>query len=131
MLKAVLIAVSVMSASAFADEYFHTPSGNIYCQGANDGVTCYIMDKTNTAIVSRPNDCDLDWGNLFYLEAPRGRAELVCHGDALDLADTKKLAYGKTIKGKGWQCTSQKTGLTCKNSQGHGFTLSRKKQTLF
>ena len=49
MLKAILIAVSMMGMSAFAgDVFFKSPSGNILCQGSDDGVECLIINKTNT-----------------------------------------------------------------------------------
>jgi len=41
------------------------------------------------------------------------------------------LPYGKTIRGKGWQCTSQTDGMRCQNRSKHGFWLNRTRQTLF
>ena len=131
MLKAILIAVSMMGMSAFAgDVFFKSPSGNILCQGSDDGVECLIINKTNTAILPKPKDCDLDWGGLFGV-SNRGRAYLSCYSDAFDAPDMKVLNYGKSIRGEGWQCISQRTGMTCKNQQGHGFNLRRSQQTLF
>ena len=46
-------------------------------------------------------------------------------------AGSPTLAYGKTIRGRGWQCTSHQDGMLCKNRSGHGFKLSRKLQQLF
>ncbi|WP_346962721.1 DUF6636 domain-containing protein [Eikenella corrodens] len=35
------------------------------------------------------------------------------------------------MRGNGWQCTSQTTGITCSNSRGHGFEISSSRQRLF
>lgn len=130
MLKAVLIVVSMVGMGAFADDMFKSPSNNILCHGDDEGVECRIVNKTNKSTLSKPKDCELDWGDGFGV-SKTGRAYLTCYGDAFVATDMSVLAYGKTIKGNGWQCTSAKTGMTCKNSQGHGFTLRRNKQTLF
>jgi hypothetical protein len=37
------------------------------------------------------------------------------------------LGYGKAWKGGGLRCVSAFTGLTCKNKNGHGFYLSRRR----
>ena len=130
MFKVILLAMSLVGVSAFAGDMFKSPSGNILCYGDDDSVECRIVNKTNKTTLSKPKDCELDWGDGFGV-SKTGRAYLTCYGDALSAFEMSVLAYGKTIKGKGWQCTSAKTGMTCKNSQGHGFTLRRNKQTLF
>ena len=129
---ALMCVLAVCTSSAFAD--FQSPSGNIIC-GDIDGsseLTCYLHEKDNRKPARpKPKDCDVEWGNMFSVGV-RGHASLDCYIDyPFDTENVQTLPYGSTIKGKGWQCTSQKTGMTCKNSQGHGFTLSRKKQTLF
>ena len=134
MMPKVLLSLSLalMSAAALADEIgFRSPTGNILCLGDDEGVECYIKNVskiTNTKF----EGCQMDWGQLFYLESV-GRASLVCHGDVPieESASMRVLPYGKSIKGYGWTCTSQKTGMRCVNRAGRGFGLSRAKQTIF
>lgn len=112
---------------------FKSPSGNIICAG--DGyevgtVTCDIIDKnSNKPIRPVARDCDGDWGNRFYVD--HRKAGLACAYDVPYGQAPSVLAYGKSISGKGWTCTSQTTGMTCKNSAGRGFSLSRASQKLF
>lgn len=111
---------------------FKSPSGNIVCAG--DGyevgtVTCDIIEKnSNKPIRSVARDCDGDWGNRFYVD--HRKAGLACAYD-VPYEQPRVLAYGKSISGKGWTCTSQSTGMTCKNSSGRGFSLNRSSQRLF
>jgi hypothetical protein len=56
---------------------------------------------------------------------------LVCHGDTVDDPEAEVLDYGSTLTFGGITCTSAKAGMTCQNAAGHGFTLSRKLQSLF
>jgi hypothetical protein len=41
------------------------------------------------------------------------------------------LEYGSYISLGGITCVSERTGMTCTNLDGHGFTLSRARQSLF
>jgi hypothetical protein len=41
------------------------------------------------------------------------------------------LAYGTTWSGGGLRCASAETGLTCRNTSGHGFFLSRERWRSF
>ena len=43
----------------------------------------------------------------------------------------KVLAYGRRYRRRGFVGRSRRTGLTCRNLAGHGFTLSRERQRLF
>lgn len=127
---ALMFVLAMCTSGAFAD--FQSPSGNIIC-GDIDGsmLICDVQKRDNKKPARpRPHDCAGNWGDRFVIEA-RGKAQMECAFDYPFDENVQTLPYGSTIKGKGWQCTSQKTGMTCKNSQGHGFTLSRKKQTLF
>lgn len=115
---------------------FRTPSDNIHCLFITDGgqssVECDLRSRSNTRpVLPYPADCDLEWGDRFAVGA-KGKPGLVCHGDTLYSPGSPVLAYGKSMSWKsGIACTSEKSGLTCKNRQGHGFSLSRSKQRLF
>lgn len=105
---------------------FRTPSSNIGCVGetvrAGNVVRCDIA-RRDWSPPRRPAGCRLDWGQGLALERT-GRARFVCAGDTA-LNRGRAIAYGARITIGGIVCTSRRTGLTCVNVQGHGFTLSR------
>lgn len=105
---------------------FRTPSSNIGCVGetarADNLVRCDIA-KRDWSPPRRPAGCTLDWGQGLTLERT-GRARFVCAGDTA-LNRGRVVAYGTRITIGGIVCTSRRSGLTCVNVQGHGFTLSR------
>ena len=112
--------------------YFKTPSGNIHCAWYDvDGpeVRCDIRDFTPS--LTRPADCDLDWGFAFAIGAKSDRGAALCAGDTVVSPEATVLNYGKIFNQGGLSCASETRGLTCKNNKGHGFLLSRAKQRLF
>jgi hypothetical protein len=116
-------------------ELFRTPSDNIHClfidEGGDIAVECELRQRAEgDPARPRPADCELDWGSRFALAA-RGEAGLVCHGDTLLSPGSPILAYGETRAHTGITCHSEKSGLTCRNLDGHGFRLARAKQELF
>lgn len=142
LLLTVLLALPAV-ASANKSIYFTSPSGNIFCLGdsrleyGNDGwwgVTCEIRDYQENIQPprKRPSDeeCPVDWGGSFSLE-PTGRTVVDCRGDTDRTTNAPVLAYGRTMRGKGWQCTSRQDGMLCQNRSGHGFHISRSRQRLF
>lgn len=112
---------------------FQTPSGNIHCMiyafDSNWEIRCDILQTTNPPPV-RPANCDLDWGNAFYM-TPTSRATRICHGDTVANPYHPKLAYGQTLSYQGFSCVSRTTGLRCTNKNGRGFELSRTRQIIF
>ncbi|MDO4897263.1 MAG: hypothetical protein Q3971_07860 [Moraxella sp.] len=129
-LSALLLGAGTAHATAFK-----SPTGNIVCVGDTSvvgGVECHIKSVSRYT-TTKPKDCDLDWGHTFFV-GRTGRSEVSCHGDvppSLDASGHRTLAYGKTIRGNGWSCTSAKSGMTCKNQSGHGFKLSKANQRVF
>lgn len=138
MKKSVLLALTLpmlgLSSVVYAD--FQSPSGNIVCSTSaslnpEGGVTCFIGDMTNSKpALPRRKDCDFDWGQMFAVDKT-GKAYMLCYSDYPFDPNPTILHYGQTLKGKTYQCTSQATGMTCKNNSGHGFTLSKNSQKLF
>jgi hypothetical protein len=135
-LMAIAIGVSFYTfgvSKAIADKtiYFQVPSGNINCGTiGSDGLDCEI--GTNTAkLPAKPKDCNLEWGSRFRMLS-RGKAQRACYIDTLG-TDPKRqvLGNGKTWRGQGFTCISKPTGLTCKNKDGRGWSLSKNKQQLF
>jgi hypothetical protein len=122
------------AAAALADlQRFISPSRNIGCFGDRTEVRCDIR-VTHGTPPKRPKSCDQEWGDAYRLR-PTGKAKGVCHGDTALPAPGEKarvLEYGTSIHlGKRMTCTSRRTGLTCRNTAGHGFTLSRERILLF
>lgn len=110
---------------------FHAPSGNIGCMAVNDGgrweLRCDIGEKEWSGPAAR--DCELDSGDSMGMNAA-GRPYAVCHGDTV-LGQGAALAYGATWRAGPFTCTSQRTGVTCRNRAQHGFTLSRGSYRVF
>lgn len=132
---AALAVVFATPAAAMDLESFRTPSDNIHCMFIRDEgaslVECELRTQTNAKpALPRPADCDLDWGSRFALDA-KGKAGMACHGDTLVSPDAPVLDYGRSLGWDGITCSSEQTGLTCKNRRGRGFTLSRASQSLF
>ena len=129
-----LIALLLLPAGAqAASPGFQTPSGNIPCAYRSfDGdrsLRCDIGRITNQA-APRPRSCGNDWGRYFGL-TPRGKGRGLCVSDTAMDPNFKKLAHGSTWKRGPFTCRSRTTHLRCTNTRGHGFQLSRSKQTLF
>jgi len=127
--------VAAMASSAAAEEaYFRTPSGNIFCGYMDyDGlpsVRCDISEYT-PSFAKRPADCDLDWGGAFEVAEDGRRGAVLCHGDTVMSPDARVLPYGKSFMRNGITCVSQTKGLTCENSAGHGFFVSKATQRVF
>lgn len=112
---------------------FISPSRNIGCYGDNTSVRCDIR-TTSATPPKKPPNCRLDWGSAYEVNR-RGRGHGLCVGDTALPAPNERapvLRYGHTIRlGNGLKCTSRRTGLTCRNAGGHGFTLSRAVIRLF
>lgn len=118
-----------------ADElvYFHTPSGNITCLislGEYAEARCDMKHLT-PSFTTAPTDCALAWGKSFSIAADDSIGQIPCVGDAVIAPAGVALGDGETISLWMFTCTSQKSGITCTNGSGHGFALSKAKQTLF
>jgi hypothetical protein len=112
---------------------FQAPSGNIHCilhSGPDRvGARCDILEAT-LSFPRRPAWCDLDWGHAFEITA-NGIAEPICHGDTVMDRRSQVLPYGAVLGLGGISCRSERTGMTCTNRQGRGFTLARAGQRVF
>ncbi|NPD15838.1 hypothetical protein HOY34_11575 [Xinfangfangia sp. D13-10-4-6] len=139
-LAAALAAAPLFATSARADDsdFFLSPTGNIHClyddgdygdQKQSPWLRCDMVQATQT-YTTPPEGCDLDWGTSFYV-GDTGRAGLTCHGDTIQNPNGRVLPYGESITFDTIRCKSERSGVTCRNLDGHGFTLSRAKQKLF
>jgi hypothetical protein len=134
-LLAMLVAAQAR-ATAPGGGYFETPSRNISCfyeYGAHIAeplIECGIRSGLEPAPPRGGAACrELDYvGNRLSLAATGRARPIACAGDAGPFAApgaTRVLAYGSVWRGGGLSCSSEVTGLTCRNTAGHGFFLSR------
>lgn len=130
-----ILAGLVLASPAVADDYlgFQSPTGNIHCaMYVFDGsaeARCDLRDYV-PSYTKRPAGCDLDWGMAFAVGAS-GRGVLACVGDTVRDPDHVVLPYGEAVSLGGISCVSAKTGMTCTNAEGHGFSVAKGKQKLF
>ena len=129
------VALCLFASPALADDllFFHSPSGNIQCMIATGewaSARCDMGDIV-PSYTTPPPDCELDWGSSFAIGPADQKGQLACVGDTVATPDGVVLEYGKTISLGGFTCRSEKSGMTCANPSGHGFTLSKAKQKLF
>jgi hypothetical protein len=125
----------LLATPALADDlvFFHAPSKNIFCMIATGDYAearCDIMELT-TKIPPPPADCDLDYGHAFSIGVQEVKGARVCAGDTVADPSGMTLNYGEHIDLGGFRCLSEKTGMTCMNPAGHGFTIAKAKQSLF
>jgi hypothetical protein len=132
-LAAILSLLLVPAAASAGISGFKTPKRSISCAYiAFDDVRtlrCDITGMTN-APTPKPKSCDFDWGSYFGMD-PTGRSRRLCVSDTPQDPRFPTLAYGRTWKRGGFTCRSRTTGVRCTNRSGHGFVISRAKQTLF
>jgi hypothetical protein len=129
----ILLVLCAAPAMAQDSPYFQSPTGNIVCGvdrwEGETWVRCDMRDLVQS-YTSPPLGCDLDWGTSFTV-GETGKGMLTCHGDTLLSPNEPILRYGDAMALGGVSCVSAKTGMTCTNADGHGFTIAKAKQKLF
>jgi hypothetical protein len=122
---------------ATASVFFRGHGGNVVCgafsvSGAPTLIECGTVDQLNPAppqpTAKRCGGLDFA-GNRIRLQASSGPFGF-CTGDAGVLAridSAPRLAYGTTRQSGPFKCTSTVAWLTCTNSSGRGFAISRKR----
>lgn len=133
-MKSVLVLTLLCASPALAQDFvtFQSPTGNIGCfimTGEETMARCDIADYT-PSFVNDQGLCELDYGNAFAV-GQYGRGGVACVGDTALLEDAEVLEYGEEISIGGITCWSEKTGMTCANNNGHGFSVSKRKQEVF
>ena len=106
-------------------ETFRMPSGNIAC-GYITGVgpvtlRCDILSGLKPEPRGR---CQNDWTGLSM---GRGTARPTCAGDTVYDRRARVLKYGSVWKRGPFTCVSLLIGLSCVNTTGHGFFLSKER----
>ncbi len=109
---------------------FHSPSGNIRClllAGSPANLLCNIGQAVYTKQLQ--DQCmaraSLDWHGFMLPAARKGTPE--CSGGILYTQRPVyvNLPYGTSWRRGGFTCDSRRTGVTCRNSHGHGLFLAR------
>lgn len=131
----VLAAAGLMvgSASAVALVPFATPSRNIGCIGDRTEVRCDIR-VTEGKPPKKPRSCRFDWGSAYVITPKAGRGRGLCASDTTLPSPGQRIRivdYGERIVFGPLVCVSRTTGLTCRNTNAHGFELSRQRIRLF
>jgi len=135
-LRSVLqICLMLAPGPAFADEYFgfQSPTGNIHCSIHDyQGVTTARCDLAELvpSHTKPPQNCELDWGATFAVDE-RGLGYLGCVGDTVRDRSNPVLGYGQAVSLGGISCVSARTGMTCTNAGGHGFSVAKARQRLY
>lgn len=133
----ILVGLSV-AAPAAADVFtFATPSGNIECSvGIGEGpsdIICTIYNREGPPALPKPATCTGIWGHDFMMRSI-GRVEMTCRDRPLGQpGGAQGIAHYGEQSGfdPALVCLSTERGLECRNSEGHGFFLSRARQSVF
>ena len=93
-----ILFASVGLSSAWAQEGFRSPTGNIHCQfSAVDGdatIRCDLRQVSNRSF-PRPRNCDLEFGQAFEISARAARGTPLCYGDTAQDDRLPVLPYGR------------------------------------
>jgi hypothetical protein len=109
---------------------FRTSSNDVYCMLQDSWLRCDINQIVGP-MPARPRGCSHEWGDAFIIEQGDRPGYRVCHDDTVAGDALPPLSYGDFWREGDYTCTSERNGLTCVNSKGHGFTLSRTSQRVF
>jgi hypothetical protein len=134
-MKPMILCFLLAATPVVADDllFFRSPTGNISCliaTGEYAAARCDMRSLT-PSFITPPPDCDLDWGSSFEVSLSSRKGMLACVGDTVADPSAVELGYGQTLSLGGFDCTSERNGMTCTNPAGHGFTISKARQTLF
>jgi Family of unknown function (DUF6636) len=110
--------------------FFRTPSGNISCayNSADSTVPAFLRCDIRSHLhpAPAPHRClEGVYGESVGMTRT-GAAHVLCISDTVVVPNAYVLAYGTSWARNGFRCTSRSAGLTCTNSRGHGFFLSRR-----
>ena len=136
-LSTLLATGSCFALSNFAyAQQFHSKDYTVICSTDSDNPTsvgCSIKGNLIKHHYQPKEECELDWGQNFSLDAKASKAQIDCASDAYGGGEESKLLkVGQSVKGDGWVCTAiAGDGMKCMtNSQKHGFSLNKSKQVL-
>lgn len=128
--------VSAGVSSSAALSAFKTPTHNIVCVylPAVSGQKAFVECGIKSGLKPPPPKTGAACKHVDYVHdridllATGAAKPVACAGDAGAFAyekQAKVLGYGKTFHKGGLFCSSHPSGLTCTNTQSHGFFLSK------
>ncbi len=128
-----IVLLGISAGPAAADNYiaFQSPTGNIHCaihEKAGTEVNCDLREYSPSYTL--PVGCD-GLTIIFSAWDFSLKGGLSCTDANLIRSDNAVLPYGEAISLGGISCVSAKTGITCTNASGHGFSVARGRQILF
>jgi hypothetical protein len=132
-LKATIFLCLLASPAAADYVEFRSPTGNIQCAIYSDasGASARCdMSALTPSYTTRPAGCEFDWGSSFAVN-DTGKGMLACVSDPAASAGAGVLPYGEAVSLGGISCVSAKTGMTCTNGDGHGFSIAKAKQKIY
>ncbi len=123
------------------DFFFKSPTGNINCiysdYDAKPEIRCDILQFTpsfKTVPAGTSNEvmtCTPAKLRGFTITPTAKSGSAFCPTDAAIGADALVLNYGNSWSRGGLTCMSETSGMTCVNTAGRGFSLSRAVQKIF
>jgi hypothetical protein len=122
------------SVEANPDTYlaFQSPTGNIHCSihqfGGGTQARCTMQEFTSV-LGDWPNGCE----GLYreFSVGDLGEGSLSCSDANLVDRDNSVLTYGESVSLAGVSCVSAKTGMTCTNTDRHGFSIAKVRQSIY
>jgi hypothetical protein len=134
-MRASFATVGLVAATSALASPFQMPSGNIRCtsdvhNGQPSDIVCTILERSGPPTTPPPPECQIEWGYTFELGG-RGDVKAACGGPITLDGGVPVLRYGRTWTLGGVICVSSESGLECRNADGHGFFLSRARQSVF
>jgi hypothetical protein len=111
---------------------FEMPSKRIGCAVSSDPSTIRCDTAFQTRFSRSGHRCQFgDYGQAFEMRRS-GAAKAICAGDTvLSAPDARTIPYGRTWLLGPYTCISRKSGLSCRNPDGHGIALSLQAQKVF
>jgi hypothetical protein len=111
---------------------FQSPTGNIHCSihefGGETQARCTLQEFIPT-LGDWPSGCA--GLNREFSVTDLGEGSLSCSDANLVNGGNSVLTYGESISLAGVSCVSAKTGMTCTNAEGHGFSVAKAQQSIY
>jgi hypothetical protein len=89
-------------------------------------IACWAVMESAEIECTAPYLPDVGALDTYLAVGPRGRASIAERGDFPGFATPQRtLRYGDMWKRPGVRCAMRRTGLTCRNRDGHGFRIQK------
>ena len=108
---------------ALSFTHFAAAGGNIGCRLGGGAVRCDVGSRVWQS-PAKPKDCNLAWGQGLEI-GPSGSAHFVCAADSALDPTGPVVPAGRDDRVGSVTCQVRSFGVTCFDSAGHGFFISR------